>query len=119
LDSCGLVQLKGKKYQSIYQSSDSWVKVLLDNYKIWLPNIPWYGPDHDLTKSSSTLFDTVAVYMAHSQEYLQMEDLPLRVTDDGFTVIDEINGREVHCAVGWKDQAAFEDIVVSLISHSI
>ena len=119
LDSCGLVQLKDEKYQRVYQSNDNWVKVLLDNYKIWLPNIPWYGPDHDLSKRSSTLFDTVAVYMAHSQEFLRMEDVLLRVTDDGFTVIDEKNGRNVHCAVGWKNQSAFEDILVSLISNSL
>lgn len=117
LDSCGQVQLKGDRYQRIYQSEDSWVKVLIDNYKIWLPKVSWLDPKPDLTRMSSTLFDTVAVYMAHSQDLLIMEDLPLRVTDDGFTVIDEVFGRVVHCATGWKDQAAFEDKLVELITN--
>ena len=38
-----------------------------------------------------------------------MEDLPLRVTDDGYTVVDSRNGRLVHCATKWQDIQAFKD----------
>ena len=38
-----------------------------------------------------------------------MEDLPLRVTDDGYTVVDSRNGRIVHCATKWQDIQAFKD----------
>lgn len=44
------------------------------------------------------LFDTVAVYLAFSEELLVMEDLPIRVTDDGCTVVDE-NAKRLHVAV--------------------
>ena len=118
LDTCGLVKLQGDKYQRIYSNEDSWVRVLMENYKIWLPNVTWLDPLPDMRKVSSTLFDTVAVYLTHSQEFLVMEDLPLRVTDDGYTVIDEESGRVVHCATGWKDMSGFEDMVVKLITNS-
>ena len=44
-----------------------------------------------------------------------MQDLPLRVTDDGYTVVDESNGRIVHCATAWKDLAAFESKLVNIL----
>jgi inosine-uridine nucleoside N-ribohydrolase len=118
LDSCGLVQLKGEKYQRLYKSRDHWVNVLMDNYRIWLPKVSWLDPLPDPQKMSSTLFDTVAVYMAYSQKFLQIENLPLRVTDDGYTVVDEVNGRLVECATGWKDMSAFEDILVETLTNS-
>ncbi|MFT7460213.1 MAG: inosine-uridine nucleoside N-ribohydrolase [Planctomycetota bacterium] len=117
LDTCGLVQLKGEKYQRLFKNENSWVKILMDNYRIWLPNVTWLDPKPDLSKMSSTLFDTVAVYLTYSQDFLVMESLPLRVTDDGFTVIDKVNGRAVHCATGWQDMAAFEDRIVELITN--
>ena len=42
---------------------------------------------------------------------LEMEEVPLRVTDDGRTVIDE-QARKVRCATRWKDLPAFEDELV-------
>ena len=45
-----------------------------------------------------------------------MEDLPLRVTDDGYTVVDSQNGRLVHCAVKWKDFQAFRDRLVDTLT---
>jgi hypothetical protein len=48
-------------------------------------------------------------YLAAEQDLVEMQDLPLRVTDDGYTVIDEVNGRIVHCATAWKDLPAFEN----------
>ncbi len=55
-------------------------------------------PATDPGKISSTLFDTVAVYLAAEKDLVEMQDPPLRVTDDGYTVIDEVDGRIVHCA---------------------
>ncbi len=46
-----------------------------------------------------------------------MEDLPLRVTDDGYTVIDVKNGRTVRCETAWKNQQAFEQKLVELLSR--
>ena len=108
LDTCGLIKLQGKLYQQIYRSENAWVKILLDNYRKWLPKVTWLDPLPNPALMSSTLFDTLAVHLVHSEEYLHMETLPLRVDDKGFTLVDEDNGRPVRCATAWKDQAAFE-----------
>jgi hypothetical protein len=57
------------------------------------------------------LFDTVAVYLAISEELLNIDELGVRVTDDGFTVIDKA-AKKVKCATSWKDMEAFEDFLV-------
>jgi hypothetical protein len=44
-----------------------------------------------------------------------MQDIPLRVTDEGWTVVDEDNGRIVHCATSWKDLPAFEEKLVGIM----
>ncbi len=109
LDTCGIVTVSGENYQRIYRSEDPWLKALVENYRLWLPLAPFIKPGTDLGLISTTLFDTVAVHAAWSQEFLVMVDLPLRVTDDGYTVVDSRNGRNVHCATKWRDIQAFED----------
>lgn len=108
LDTCGLVVLDGENYRRIHDSGDPWLDALMANYRQWLPKVDYIDPDTDTTKVSSTLFDTVAVYLAMDESPFVMEDLPLRVTDDGFTVIDREAGRPVRCATGWRDLAGFE-----------
>ena len=115
LDVCGLVEITGENYQRIYRSEDPWLRALVENYKTWFPHAPFIKPGTDPATMSTTLFDTVAVYAAHAQDLLVMEDLPVRVTDDGYTVIDADNGRLVHCATGWKDLQAFEDTLVEIL----
>lgn len=109
LDTCGLVTLTGANYQRIYGSDDPWLKALIENYRIWLPLAPFIKPGTDPARMSTTLFDTVAVHAAYTQEFMEMEDLPLRVTDDGYTVVDSRDGRIVHCATKWQDIQAFKD----------
>ena len=62
------------------------------------------------------LFDTVAVYLIHADEYLEMETLPLVVNDKGMTVIDKEKGHPVHCALRWKDEAAFKAHLIQAIT---
>jgi hypothetical protein len=59
---------------------------------------------------SSLLYDTVAVYLAFSESLLEMEQLPIIVTDDGRTLVDD-GGQLVNCAMQWKDQTAFESLL--------
>ena len=120
LDTCGSMRLTGEHYQRIYRSRDPWLKALIENYRVWLPLAPFIKPGTDPGLMSTILFDTVAVYAAHTPDLLIMEDLPLRVTDDGYTVIDSQSGRLVHCATKWKDFQAFkEELVDTLTSRSI
>lgn len=113
LDTCGLVRLKGPRYQRVYRSKDPLVRALMENYRIWNPS--WTKNRPDVRRASTTLFDTVAVYLAFSQDLVKMEDLPIGVTDDGLTVIDRTK-REVHCATGWRDREAFEELLVETLT---
>lgn len=115
LDTCGLVTLDGDNYRRLYESDDPWLKVLMENYRAWLPGAPFIAPDHDMRSVSTTLFDSVAVHLAAGGDLVEMERLPIRVTDDGYTVIDRENGRPVNCATGWKDLDAFEQRLVNTL----
>jgi len=113
LDTCDRVVLTGKKYQQVYSCPKPEVRALMENYRIWSPS--WISGDLDRTKRSSTLFDLVAVYMAYSEKLLKMKELPLKVTDNGRTVLDP-SQRPVRCAIDWVDLAAFEDEIVQRIT---
>ncbi len=110
LDTCGLVHLRGEKYAKVRDSKDPLAKALIENYTFWCGKNP-----ERARKASSTLFDTVAVYLAFSDELLVMEKLGIRVTKEGFTVIDD-QAKKMMCAMGWKDMSAFEDLLVDRIA---
>jgi len=109
LDTCGIVHLRGEKYRSVYECNDPLIRALIENYRVWAK----YSPGSQ--QRSSTLFDTVAVYLAFSAELLVMEKLGIRVTDDGYTVIDE-NAKVIDCAMEWRDLLAFEDFLVKRLT---
>lgn len=109
LDTCGIVKLKGEKYRAVYECKDPLIQALIENYRIWAKHSP------ESEQRSSTLFDTVAVYLAFSEELLVMEELNVRVTDDGYTVIDE-SAKTINCAMDWKDLSAFEDFLVKRLT---
>lgn len=112
LDTCGLVVLKDEKYQAMRRCSDPLIQALMENYRIWLGD---RVAEFDV--KSSCLYDTVAVHLTFSREYLVMEDLGIKVTDDGFTVPDE-NAKRMHVAVDWKDLGAFEDYLVGRLTSN-
>ena len=109
LDTCGIIQLKGEKYAKIRDSKDPVTVALVENFRAWATSLK--NPNQP-DRESSILFDTVAVYLAFSTDLLKMEKLPIRVTDDGKTVIDEQNGHMMNVATEWKDLKAFEDLLV-------
>jgi inosine-uridine nucleoside N-ribohydrolase len=116
LDTCGLVHLRGEKYAHVRDSKDPIANAVIENYRAWANS----ANDKNLAKlpdsASSTLFDTVAVYLAFSQSYCEMEDFKLTVTDDGFTRIDQ-SGKNIHTAAKWKNMSAFEDLLVSRLTQ--
>ena len=111
LDTCGIVQLRDERFQRVYTSKAPGVQDLMENYRVWLGERGKQGP---LT-ASSTLFDTVGVYLALTEKLLKMETLGLKVTDDGYTRTDTA-GRKVHCAVEWEDMDAFKDDLVDRLT---
>jgi len=114
LDTCGLVTLTGEKYGRVRDATDRNVADLIANYRIWVTNQPTLAADM-ADHHSTTLFDTVAVYLAIGPDQCAMEKLNLRVTDDGFTVIDP-QARPVNVAMKWKDLGAYEDFLVERLA---
>jgi inosine-uridine nucleoside N-ribohydrolase len=109
LDTCGLVRLDGPRYQKMLNSTDPVASTIIENYRIWSKA---GGHAADAEHHSSTLFDTVAVYLAFAQGFCQMENLGIRVTNDGFTEIDA-SAKPMSVATAWKDMDGFRDMLVN------
>jgi inosine-uridine nucleoside N-ribohydrolase len=114
LDTCGLVQLKGDKYKAVRECTDPLTQALVENYRIWRREKPADPIRKDETESS-TLFDTVAVYLAFTDQLTKIEELPIVVDDQGFTRIDAA-GKKMEVATEWKDLAGYEDYLVKRIT---
>jgi inosine-uridine nucleoside N-ribohydrolase len=111
LDSCGRVRLSDDKYVAVRDSKDRLAQAVIANYRPWFLLKNWEPYDFAKVTKSSILFDTVAVYLAFARDLLHMEDLPITITDDGTTAVDP-EGKLVHCAIDWRDQNAFDDLLV-------
>ncbi|MFQ6035912.1 MAG: nucleoside hydrolase, partial [Sedimentisphaerales bacterium] len=141
LDTCGIVQLKGQKYQKVLTRNSPLTRAIIENYRAWYKH-PIVRKHKDLSEteiekrvdqkvnsSSTTLFDTVGIYLAMSTgvpqtrknafggptELVKMEKLPITVTDDGYTKIND-QAKVINCATEWKDLSAFEDFLVERLT---
>jgi inosine-uridine nucleoside N-ribohydrolase len=114
LDTCGLIVLEGERYQQIYHSTKPVMKALMENYAIWADLVNWTKVDYAGQKSS-TLFDTVAIYLAYSRDLLNVQPIRLAVTDEGLTVPSEY-GEEIQAALSWKSLEAFYDHLVERLN---
>jgi inosine-uridine nucleoside N-ribohydrolase len=112
LDTCGLVHLRGEKYAAVRDCKDPLTAALIENYRAWATadKKPAMADS-----ASSTLFDTVAVYLAFTQELVKMEKLGVRVDDKGMTLIDPA-AKVMNVATEWKDMAGFEDLLVKRLT---
>lgn len=113
LDTCGLIQLKGEHFQKILQCTDPLIQAIIEIYDIW--DTPFATPKEDRNTESSILFDTVAIHLAYSEKFLEMEELGIRVTDDGFTLIDE-TAKPIRVATKWTDMNGFLDDLVARLT---
>jgi inosine-uridine nucleoside N-ribohydrolase len=127
LDTCGRVVLDGNDYQKVFQRKSALTGTLLENYRTWfrdglrdrkdLKEADFDRlTDEQLSHRSTTLFDTVAIYLAINQDLVQMHQLPIRITDDGFTRIEQ-GAKDVDCAVKWKSLDGYESWLAERISR--
>lgn len=116
LDTCGKVVLSGDRYAKVYRSGSPIARAVMQNYKAWVQYLSKKTDMDPLRyeRESSILFDTVAVYLAMDDRFLNMEMLGLRVMADGLTSVDE-DAKKIRCAMTWKDMEAFEDFLVRRI----
>ena len=113
LDTCGIVKLSGQRHKKVLGSNDPLARAVIENYRIWAKNQSIAPSSVD--RGSSTLFDTVAVYLAQSTELVKIERLGIKVTDGGYTAIDQ-KAKKIDCATEWKDLGAFEDFLVARLT---
>ena len=113
LDTCGLVRLTGENYARVRDSEDPVIRALLENYRVWVSDVGWTAVDANTR--SSTLFDTVAVYLAFAEDLLEVESLGLTVTDDGYTRMDD-SAKPIRCATAWRDLPAFEALLAERLA---
>jgi inosine-uridine nucleoside N-ribohydrolase len=119
LDTSGIVRLQGKKYRAVYDCDNPLIRAIIENYRIWANNYEdAIRSGFNTENESSILYDTVAIYLAFSKELLMMEKLPIHVTDDGHTIIQE-GAKMINCATDWKDLSAFEDFLVQRLTGGI
>lgn len=115
LNTCGKVVLTGDKYQRVYNSKDPIASAIITNYRLWAIDRRDDSPAA-VPIRSSTLFDTVAVYLAFNQALCGMEQLGIRVADDGAMVV-EPDAKRLNVAMTWKDLGAFEDLLVERLTN--
>jgi len=53
----------------------------------------------------------IAIYLAFSEDLLEMQQLGIRITENGYTLLDE-DAKAISCAVDWENLDAFEDLLV-------
>ena len=121
LDSCAKVILKGNWLDKLSNHSDEAVRELGKHYLAWLHIYDCDGTRPlDNTpipfERTSALFDTVAVYLAYSEEYLTMENRSIVIDDCGF-MHDSPSGLPCRMATGWRDMDKFcqylEDTIIN------
>lgn len=117
LDTCGFVVFEGAPYQTLRQSNDPFARAIIANSEAWAPSAFWMPKDFDITRQSSTQFDSVAVTMACDESDLIMETLPLSVTETGMTIIDEKNGHPIRVATRWRDMAHFKQLMLESLTR--
>jgi len=133
LDSTNFEQWNGKFYQPFLRANNSdhlFVQILLENYQVWYDNggksrgdlLP-YSP----TTGTQTNYDAQTAWMAGkmiAQENFDpvvMSSLPLRITSDGFSVIDPSQHLKVNAALSFQtaDPYTSTDQIGTQIINSI
>jgi|APSaa5957512622_1039677.scaffolds.fasta_scaffold09294_3 inosine-uridine nucleoside N-ribohydrolase len=109
VDTCGQIILKDERYRKISESTRALPKAIMENYKIWCATKPKKA--NAFETASSTLFDTLSVFLCFRQDFCTMEELGIRVDEKGFTRIDP-NAKKMSVATEWKDIEAFKDLMV-------
>jgi inosine-uridine nucleoside N-ribohydrolase len=109
LDTCGRVRLAGERYARVRESSDPLLRGLVEAFGIWCRNRDWCAKDPSyVATKSSTLFDTVAVYLAISRDLVKTATVGVRVTEEGMTVPDP-SAHPVTWATDWTSLDSYEE----------
>jgi inosine-uridine nucleoside N-ribohydrolase len=115
VDTCGLVTLEGERFRRVRNGRSPLACALTENVRLWASHHAGYALAIGEMEASSTLFDTVAVWMAFDETLLEIREIGLRVEDDGRTKPEQ-SGPKVRCALEWKDLEGFKDRIAGRLS---
>lgn len=111
LDTCGHIRLKRNNFQKISSSDKSIPRLIMENFRIWAKKTGQTSLIQEKQRTS-ILFDIVAIYLAFSEELINIENLRIDIDDKGYTKITEI-GDNIRCATSWKNEKGFKDLIVN------
>ncbi len=114
IDTAGKVVLQGEHYALVRDAQNPLARRLMEHYHTW--NRKQTVHARDVARTSSILWDTVAVYLAFDESYCRMRDIRLRVTPDGITQ-PCADGKLTHVAIEWKNLEAFHELVAERIAR--
>lgn len=115
LDTCGTVVLEGDRFQKLRDAESLLAQTALDIHFDWCRAVSDWPLLKELNPQAQTsiLYDSVAVYLAYAQDFVEIETLPITVTDDGKTLVDEEHGVALDCAMAWRDKDGFLDLLTA------
>jgi len=116
LDTCSRVTLHGDKYRKVRDCNSPITKAIIENYRVWTKS--GNMNEGQAGSRSSTLFDTVAIYLAMRRDLVEMEKLGICVTDEGYTDIDG-KAKKISCAMKWKNLDGFEKLLVERLTRPV
>jgi len=111
LDGSEDIVLRNKHYEKVAASDHPLARIVMENYALWTHRRS--SPKN----ASSILYDTAAVYLAHSEEYCEIKTRKLIVDAKGNTLIAP-DGKEVRCHLAWKNLEAFYEDLVKTLTES-
>lgn len=106
LDTCGDIELRDDRYRAVLAAADgdALAAACVDNYRVWAATVG--APDDLAGRRTTTLYDTVAVHLAHDRSLVEVESVDLSIDDDGTF---RPGGSRVDLATSWRDRDAFLD----------
>jgi inosine-uridine nucleoside N-ribohydrolase len=105
LDTCGSIILKHQDFLQIQNCPYQIPQAIMENYEVWAFKSGQLKKITELHESS-VLFDTVAIYLAISQDFVKIEKISLKISSSGQMEISE-SGKICHCAIEWQNIPGF------------
>jgi len=114
IDTVGKIRLEGENYAKVRDAQNPMARLLMEQYRAW--NRKQTKHAQDITRTSSILWDTLAVCLAFDGQFCRLRDIRLSVTDKGITK-PTADGKLIHVAMEWNDQDSFHHLLAERIAN--
>jgi inosine-uridine nucleoside N-ribohydrolase len=114
IDTVGKIRLEGEYYAQVRDARNPMARMLMEQYHDW--NRKQTEHRQDIARTSSILWDTLAVCLAFNDKFCRLRDIRLSVTDEGVTKPTP-DGKLTHVAIEWKDLDSFHKLLAGRIAN--